>query len=485
MGVNRNDEAVPFFGGLFKAPVAQLRALNQRYKSVRKPAVSAIFIATLYVVAGLSGFHSPKPDSSSDILELGELGAAGNIGKKNGNKGETYCGMTIDKSTQTSANVTASFDWYITFLNAKCQGHEKCEVDEGDCGVIKRAALPLETDSVKGCFGLHVVNNVARSQGLIPMTNLAEMFKQSLSDFTRYVPLMDQSTMFYTPDADSYAAVFQARNEPYLVIEWYSDNGHHYYSIIGYVAATMACVEIVTENLSEMFRESVTTFHDDLVRLPESAFTVAKINRTDSNVALKALAISKATADLERVAHFYDYVIGASDIGGSSEDSRIRTFSVPGGDLSFRFIQRDDIDETGSAITVERMEYVKRNAHATSFLSHTCGMDRFYDNHYGYNMGEVNIDSDVHKIDTLGHMIARLHGNGEYHCQENGMYVWEPTGDTIYMGITAHSSYYNLATGNHNITDSLAHCLNVTDQDRSSLMCSEGSCLADTWSIVT
>ena len=56
----------------------------------------------------------------------------------------TYCGMphSITKNTHSSANASATFDFFVDYLGAFCQSEEECEIGCATCGFAYRAALP-------------------------------------------------------------------------------------------------------------------------------------------------------------------------------------------------------------------------------------------------------------------------------------------------------------------------------------------------------
>ena len=183
----------------------------------------------------------------------------------------------ITKNTQSSSNATATFEWYVRYLDAYCQSLEDCKIGCSECGWALRAALPGGNDTDYSCFGLHSVDSSARPQGPVPFDDMVRLFEQGMANFTQVTPLLDQSTMLYADNADTYLERFAVDGVPHLVGEWYSESGLHMYSIVAHVPSTIGNLEIVTRQISDSrMREAAMRL--DHARLPDSAFAIAGVN---------------------------------------------------------------------------------------------------------------------------------------------------------------------------------------------------------------
>ena len=69
---------------------------------------------------------------------------------------------------------------------------------------------------------------------------------------------------------------------------------------------------------------------------------------------------------------------GARGSDGSDSDGlRLRFF-----DRLLRFVERPS--NASAALSVKQLEMIKRSARHSSYKTNYCGMDRWYDNHFGY-----------------------------------------------------------------------------------------------------
>lgn len=100
-------------------------------------------------------------------------------------------------------------------------------------------------------------------------------------------------------------------------------------------------------------------------------------------------------------------------------------------------------------------------------------MDRWYDNHYAYVRDDM---SDA----KLAGIVTNLTDAGTgFHCTSDGVFVWEPTGDAIFV---ARADGASAASGAENddgdtIADVLSVCWNhgVDAAD----LCSQGYCTGE------
>ena len=339
----------------------------------------------------------------------------------------TYCGLKIAKNTQSSANATASFQFYVDYLGAYCESNEKCKVGCERCGHAVRAALPGVTPhgdrADYSCFGLHSVDATGRPQGPIPFADAVATFERGLRGLSRITPFIDQSTMLYAQRADKYVELLERGGETYLLGEWYSELGMRLYSVIAHVPGTVGCVEIVTRMIDERYLRNVTKMNH--VRLPDSAFEVAGIDIAASGTSdlLLPLAVSKVTSSMYEVTKFYENVLLAREVAYSKSENSAwgKVYLLHEGDMVVRFVQ-------SHAGGVKNLENLKKDTHNASYASPWCGTDRYYDNHYAYSRSTAPANLSLVAIASR----ARA-AHTRWHCEDSAIYLWEPTGDMVYV----------------------------------------------------
>ena len=339
----------------------------------------------------------------------------------------TYCGLKIAKNTQSSANATASFQFYVDYLGAYCESNEECKVGCERCGHAVRAALPGVTPhgdrADYSCFGLHAVDATGRPQGPVPFADAVATFERGLRGFSRVTPFVDQSTILYAERADKYVKLLERGGVAYLLGEWYSEMGTRLYSVIAHVPGTVGCVEIVTRMLDPRYLGNVTKMNH--VRLPDGAFEVAGIDLAASGASdlLLPLAVSKVTSSMREVAEFYEGVLLARELEyADSDDSAFgKVYLLHEGEMVVRFVQ-------SHAGAVKNLENLKKDTHNASYASPWCGTDRYYDNHYAYSRSTAPANLSLVAIASRARA-ART----RWHCEDSAIYLWEPTGDMVYV----------------------------------------------------
>ena len=243
---------------------------------------------------------------------------------------------------------------------------------------------------------------------------------------TAYSPLMDHATVLYTANLDAFAKSWTISGTDFIRVRWRDDHGNTFYSLVAKVPYSVSCVEMVGKSLSDGVHLALDDPH---VRLPAAAFTTAGINHTDFHEVLpQPLAISKATTDTASVAELYANQLQSSVLlSRRSESYASVVFALPGADLAVRFVSRPSNATDGDALSVEDLETIKRSARHSSYKTNYCGMDRWYDNHYGYQRSDMTDD----RIEAIATNLT--HSGTGWHCTSDGIFIWEPTGDTIFL----------------------------------------------------
>ena len=80
-------------------------------------------------------------------------------------------------------------------------------------------------------------------------------------------PFIDQATILYAADGDTYLAWLADEGKSFLLGEWSSESGTQLYSIITHVPNTLGCVEIVTNYVDASYLDRVLKMNH--VRLPD------------------------------------------------------------------------------------------------------------------------------------------------------------------------------------------------------------------------
>ena len=217
---------------------------------------------------------------------------------------------------------------------------------------------------------------------------------------------------------------------PFFIGSWLAETNEQLYSIWVHVPHTMGVIEIVTRRVPARFASAVAPL--DHVRLPNSALAHAGVNLTvpaHHDRSLRPVAISKVTSDMGAIARYYRGVMHADEMHyAQANNTHGRLFHLREGNVAIRFVESDNP-------MVAYFEAVKMGAHNGSFLDYSCGTDRYYDNHYAYspptNLANMSIGALASRARDLQY---------RWHCEQNGVYFWEPTGDTIYIARTLNTT---------------------------------------------
>ena len=367
----------------------------------------------------------------------------------------TYCGMpnAITKNTQSSSNATASFQFYVDYLGAFCQSLEDCHIGCSSCGFAFRAALPRADVNLTfeerrdwrwheqagvndySCFGLHVVDSTARPQGPVPFDTMVRRFRARLANLTSYAPFLEHGTVLWADNADPYLRAFEAGGVPFLVAAWTSETGVPLYSAWVHVPHTLGVLEIVSRHVHDRFvaRALRLDLEGAPARLPDAALAHAGVNFTADarGHALRPVAVSKVTSDMASVERYYREVLLADEVHYHESENNAtsygRLFHLREGNIAIRFVEAAGDDD------VRDFEQIKKATHNASYIDYACGTDRYYDNHYAYSPPTDAVNM------SLGALASRARdAQMRWHCEANGIYFWEPTGDTIYVSKTTN-----------------------------------------------
>ena len=61
-----------------------------------------------------------------------------------------FSSISLTKNTQSSSNATATFEWYVRYLDAYCQSLEDCKIGCSECGwdTSPRLLSDLQVDNL-------------------------------------------------------------------------------------------------------------------------------------------------------------------------------------------------------------------------------------------------------------------------------------------------------------------------------------------------
>ena len=358
----------------------------------------------------------------------------------------------------------------MRYLDAYCQSLEDCKIGCSECGWALRAALPGANDTDYSCFGLHSVDSSARPQGPVPFDDMVRLFEQGMANFTQVTPLLDQSTMLYADNADTYLERFAADGVPHLVGEWYSESGLHMYSIVAHVPSTIGNLEIVTRQISDT-RAREAAMRLDHARLPDSAFAIAGVNLSapfSPSHFLYPLAISKVTSKMDDIVDFYEDILLATEVQYKHvNQSWGRSYKLWEANIVIRFVEAPD------SVLVRNIENIKKRTHNSAYVSPWCGTDRYYDNHYAFSPPWSADNMSMTAIASR----ARQHQT-RWHCENEAIYLFEPTGDTVYMTESTNITQKHTKSIEHEhdptVVEDLAFCSRWSTNQAA--LCTQGYC---------
>ena len=302
--------------------------------------------------------------------------------------GDGY-GHGISKSTHSSSDPIAHFNWAAKFFPIHCQDlYTPCN-STINCGASGRAALCQDADcaydvdpSQSGAFGLHLVNTSARPYGEEDNSFFEEHFTAKLTSAAaedRYDTFMDYSTVLYTRSLQNYVLEFDAASVPYVIVHWADDLAQDWYSLIVQVSTSVLVLELVSP---ECPYTNKTMIEDDLQRLPASVFTANNVTAITDAVPsiLLPLAVSRATSDLSAMETFYTKDLFAainhssSSSSSSANSTKLMAFAPPGANVLVRAVQRP-ATSTSDGLSVLDLETIKNAAHSMSHSNNFCGID--------------------------------------------------------------------------------------------------------------
>ena len=374
----------------------------------------------------------------------------------------------IAKYTMAVSNPLKALDWVIDegkwpVQDCRTAGNESICNGVEDCGLIGRTSLcPNKECAISPGPGdafmfPHMINASARPIGAVSVEAVEAAFDakyaQALSTGA-YDAFLDFSLVVYASSLDAWAA-------GRVLLEWVDNANATWYSAIDRVPGTQVQVEIISKK-----RPAGDVRKDPLMRYPATG----SCEKQPTKCADKAdglwtpLAVSKSVSDLDGLVAFYEAVFGAKV--ATSDDAvdgvRLKTLYFPQeAYMQVRLVERSGEGATHGDLTVKGLEDLKMASHdviaaPTERAGALCGVDKWFDNHWGIDQHEL----------TLGQMIAAMDKMRwtRYHLWSWNMYLIDPSGD----GVQVDASWGDDAPAWHSeaAADALMN------------LCSQGNCKA-------
>merc|ERR1712151_144161 len=116
---------------------------------------------------------------------------------------------------------------------------------------------------------------------------------------------------------------------------------------------------------------------------------------------------------------------------GAQGDVLTLAFRLSGASVLVRFVQRPP-EATRGAFQVAHLEHAKHSGHDMTRDDVFCGVDKWYDNHFGWDQHDIQIDTFKNNSDSRG---RAYHVFGDCKPATMGpgtnIYVVDPTGDAV------------------------------------------------------
>ena len=179
------------------------------------------------------------------------------------------------------------------------------------------------------------------------------------------------------------------------------------------------------------------------------------------------LAVSKVTSSMIEVERFYSEILLADEVAYAQPSHSLgRMWQLWDASMVIRFVE-------SKADTVRSIENVKKATHNASYASPWCGTDRYYDNHYAYSPVTA-----VNKL-GLGAIASRArYRQTRWHCESSAIYLWEPTGDMVYVTSNANETARSGPAVDYEhdpaVIEDLAFCEDYSTVQAA--MCTQGYC---------
>lgn len=373
----------------------------------------------------------------------------------------------ITKYTLAVSNPIKALDWAFAagFPIIDCRGSEQdCNATD-ECGLIGRSNL-CKTKECKKVGPLdtfmwpHMINASGRPYADMSIETAEAEFEAKVSaSFSKlvYDPFLDYSFVVYAKSLDTWiqgvdavsesrqSASSEGRTKKWLALRWNDNKNTTWYSAIFHIPSTQSIVEVISDMQPSVdVVKPAELLHDPLMRYPASALYADNGCANADNGTWIPLVVSKAVSDIDNIEDFYVSVLRA-ERSMSDESSvpgvRLRTYAFPKmAAMQVRFVERTGAAAVTSTagspsaavglLTVAQFEGAKLRAKArtpgrSQMDSALCGVDKWYDNHWGLDQNVVSLG------DYIGAMEAR--NWSYYHLWSWNMYLVDPSGDAIQM----------------------------------------------------
>lgn len=337
------------------------------------------------------------------------------------------------------------------------------------CGPIGRTNLKAVDETHGKVFSSlmfpHMVNATGRPIGATSVEEVEAAFDAKLT-FDRYDQFMDYALVVYSKDIDTHLSTWQQNGVPTFGVSWQDSTRTPYWSVFVRIPHTQITVEVVSDRMPTRV---AAWHHDELARLPAALFAANQVANATEGIWIP-LAISKFASSLAELGSFYTDVLGATAAFNATADkgtTRMSTFAWKGATMQVRVIERA-AGNTTAGLSVKQLEAIKFEAHnrtlARTFTdSMLCGVDKWYDNHWGIDFTRTYLEPAY----TYDQIFEKLRLRNWPYAQvwSWNAYIVDPSGDAVQFdsGWTHTPAWANLATD-----DALQN------------LCAQGNCSAST-----
>eukprot|EP01084_Bolivina_argentea_P197898 339026_1 len=382
---------------------------------------------------------------------------------------------TCDQTFHIFKNTMASSDSarecanaYKIFPSIHDEGATKFH--DGECAY----QCKLELDYT--CFKIHAPQTFEHDEGILPI----HTFERKMSLKWEYVlnnkypydydSFFDFNVAFWVDSLNDYISHWKSSPElEYFGIEWQLDwdisiddneftENKKFYSLLIHSPLSSINYEFISfHKPKNKFYKHIKWIQSDLPRCTFKAMT--PWNRKD-NANIVPVRISRATTNINKIYDFYVNILEGKLVNYAISDIAMETDSImkmttktmfillQSTQIELQFVQRPTYYTTND-FSLEIYENMLLETHATIITSPYCGVDRWFDNHFGYSsftvpglmdriMFKLNSKKIVYKLlkSEYDHSSISAKENLDFYGYDTAysLSVVEPTGQTLDIG---------------------------------------------------
>ena len=340
------------------------------------------------------------------------------------------------------------------------------------CARQSKISLPYS------CFKIHAPQTWQHHEGYLSVEALENEFSKKfyavLNGYSdnKFDAFFDYSMGFWVEYLDKYLQRINDNYDiltDYIGLRWYSESiGKTFYSLIIHSPSSQKVYELISFNKPDLSQYANLRKDFKFVKINEArASFLASISEEklpwerEDGGDIQPIQISFGCSDITEQIEFYTNVMEAklllqeNDITSNLDGHIVHyAFLQPVNDrMEIKFVQRP-VDYTYGKFTTELYKNLLVSTHNDVITSPVCGLDRWFDNHYGY--GTLSFAEDEINYNFLDRVLAstrdrddtfRLYHTpyedespeGKYWMKEYGfddtfqLYIFDGNGQTIQM----------------------------------------------------